>query len=253
MAGEELPRISAHIVADWEPERSKLHGSAPADLNLTVMTQSGKLLHQQSWPSLDLTVPAGEIGRVIDLPSPVSPFELSPGLAGEVAIFSLTLVSKNLDGSVRLRAPPQVYTFGILKPGTSVHAKVDEYLPMRPLLHAPPALCAVEVSATLGAHNATIKNHGTVPCLYMRLELRSSSKSADEPQFHAAEFEDNFITLMPGEERSIGFFGLPCETVATAKPCRAPTAGCRCGDGAADTLYYSAWNVARSCVPLPRH
>jgi hypothetical protein len=42
---------------------------------------------------VDVSVPHGSIGTVLDLPAPIS-FELAPALAGEVAIFSLSLTNQ---------------------------------------------------------------------------------------------------------------------------------------------------------------
>ena len=95
-----------------------------------------------------------------------------------------------LDGSLHHHAPPQVYTFGVLPPGASVHGKVDAFQPMRPLLHAPPAVCTVNVSADVvtgagsGGFSAAIANRGSIPCLYMRLQLWDSKVlPAEAPQF----------------------------------------------------------------------
>ena len=165
-----------------------------------------------------------------------------------------------LDGSLHHHAPPQVYTFGVLPPGASVHGKVDAFQPMRPLLHAPPAVCTVNVSADVvtgagsGGFSAAIANRGSIPCLYMRLQLWDSKVlPAEAPQFHAAEFQDNFVTLLPGESMAVGFYGLPCKTVSAGKPCKQPSNDCSCGKGGTvDTLCVSGWNVARVCEALPR-
>ena len=234
VAGDTLPTITAHIVADWSPSGAIL---TDADLNLTVTTPTGKVLHRQSWRHISLSVPVGEIGAVVDLPAPVS-FTLPAGLGGEVAICSLEL-SETEHEVTQLRARRQVYTFGILKPGSSVHDKMDAIQPMRPLLQAPVAQCklAVTPSGHL-SHSVTLSNGGTAPCLYMQLELRDPTLPADEPQFHAAEVDDNFVTLLAGESAEISFVELPCRAKATGN----------CDVAAKLQLCATGWNVPRVCV-----
>ena len=255
-----LPKMSVAIVADFDHQ--KKHILTGAVLNLTVHTQAGKALHSQSWTGLSLTVPKGQIGAVLDLSTPVSLASLGAELAAEVALFSLTLSQGG-----QLRAPRQVYTFGILKPGASVNDKMDSNLPMQPLLRAPTAQCEVTVAATqqeevqngAGSFAATITNHGTPPCLYMRLELwdLSSSNSSEEGdtkkqelQFHAADFSDNFVTLLAGESMVVEFFELPCMT-PNGGACTRPGVGCKCGGGPALGLCSTGWNVPRKCQALP--
>ena len=111
-------------------------------------------------------------------------------------------------------------------------AKMDAIQPMRPLLHAPAAQCTLAV-ASCGANTcATIANKGKAPCLYMELQLRDPAQPS-APQFHAAFFSDNFVTVGGGESVEVTVKRLPFR------------------DGGGELqLCATGWNVARACVSM---
>jgi beta-mannosidase len=252
--GEPLPRITAHVVADFAPSIID-----DGELTLKVSTLAGKLLHTQYWRNISISVEQGAIGAVVDLPGAVSMQLIPAALAGDVAIFSLALTER---GSLKARR--QVYTFGLLEPGSNVHDKMDARQPMRPLLHAPPARCKV-TSQLIGQNKHSsrflgelqVVNTGVAPCLYMRMELQDSTLPADSELFHPVEFNDNYITLLAGQSSAVRFSWLPpCRLAATqvGQPSsRWASTKCSAADGTAAPalqLCWEGWNVARSCRPI---
>jgi hypothetical protein len=79
------------------------------------------------------------------------------------------------------------------------------------MLHAPAAQCTLSKHVCKKKGNTVctveVANKGSVPCLYMHLELRDPAK-ASELQFHAASFSDNFFTLGAGEALTVTFRAL---------------------------------------------
>ena len=129
------------------------------------------------------------MGTVVKLPVPVSWSGPSSDLSGEVVLFSLKLLgtgaatAESKEGEV-LVLSRQLYTYGVLKHGTSVDDNMTAVQPMRPLLEAPAARCTLSApTCNKGKHadsalacTTIVSNEGTVPCLYMELDLSDPSK-----------------------------------------------------------------------------
>ena len=136
-------------------------------------------------------------------------------LAGEVVLFRLLLERDpgSADQSVAM-APiaEQLYTFGILKSGSSVHEPMDAIKPMAPLLSADQAKCEISEATCdpSGQCTATVVNPAGSgpPCLYVRLALHDPAGPAGMPQFHAASFSNNYFTVFDGERVAVSFRAL---------------------------------------------
>lgn len=254
------------------------HSIAGGTLVLNISTTNGTQLHTQTW-GVSITVPHNEMGQALELPAPVSWDGPSSDLGGEVVLFSLALVGK---AEVLSR---QLYTFGILKAGTSAQDNMTAVQPMRPLLEAPAAQCTLSAptckqgnSAATTICKSQISNTGSTPCLYMELSLSdpsvpgespchtqsrslsacfttgrptvaytvydygnvSMAHAAEVPQFHAASFDDNFVTLSAGEVLAVTFHSplLSTSVMDTS------------GGGSALELCVVGWNSAKQCEPI---
>ena len=187
VAGDALPVIEAWVVS----ERT-VHGT----LVLQVTTTSGRYLYNQTWKA-SVVVGKGEMGASVKLPGAVAWDGPTADLAGEVVLVTLTLhrVAATSGGAgAGAIVANQLYTFGVLKPGSSVGAKMDAVLPMKPLLKAPPATftvskahCTTTGTATIaGSCMVTVANAGVAPCLYIKLQLVDPLLPPAEPQFHVS-------------------------------------------------------------------
>jgi len=163
------------------------HSIAGGTLVLNISTTNGTQLHTQTW-GVSITVPHNEMGQALELPAPVSWDGPSSDLGGEVVLFSLALVGK---AEVLSR---QLYTFGILKAGTSAQDNMTAVQPMRPLLEAPAAQCTLSAptckqgnSAATTICKSQISNTGSTPCLYMELSLSDPSVPGESPCTRKAE------------------------------------------------------------------
>eukprot|EP00662_Eupelagonemidae_sp_cell21_P004712 gene4712-6322_t len=81
---------------------------------------------------------------------------------------------------------------------------------MAPLLRAPRAACALSrprcpPGGAAAGCSVDVANAGAAPCLYVQLSLRDPSRPAGEPQFHAASFSHNYVTIAGGGAVSVEF------------------------------------------------
>lgn len=212
---------------------------------------------------VQVTVAKGSTGSVVKYPKVLAGWKVPANMAGEVILARLVLVGSKqaqkegrqadygaIEGAGVLAE--QLYTFGVLAAGSNVNRPVNAVKPMAPLLHAPAAACTVSVPACAEAErkgrgkqhqhkqsddggtavvtdddavvcSVTVSNTGSVPCLYVKLELRdqtfgsSSSSSTNSstnttaavPQFHAAEFSTNYVTVFGQSSVDVTFERLP--------------------------------------------
>eukprot|EP01043_Picozoa_sp_COSAG02_P083268 COSAG02_NODE_21320_length_793_cov_1.301153_1_plen_200_part_01 len=167
VANEPLPPITPWVVSE---------SSVQGTLSLSISTTAGKSLHQQTW-KVHSAVASDDMGVALKLPSPVSWVMPSAELAGEVLLFHLALLStSSADTEASSNTiSNQVYTFAVLQQGVSIHDKMDKIKPMRPLLHAPTAQCALSKPIcsdetrlpAAGSCSAVLSNSGVTPCLYI--------------------------------------------------------------------------------------
>lgn len=205
VANESLPPITPWVVSE---------SSVQGTLSLSISTTAGKQLHQQKW-NVNVSVANEDMGVALELSSPVSWAMPTAELAGEVLLFRLALLSTSSADAEAFSntISNQLYTFAVLQAGVSIHDKMDQVQPMRPLLHAPTAQCALSKPicsdgkrlAAAGSCSAVLSNSGVTPCLYIELELREATPHPEQPQFYAATFSDNFVTLSGGEATTIEF------------------------------------------------
>ena len=215
-----------------------------------------------SYRPVQVTVAKGSTGSVVKYPKVLAGWKVPANMAGEVILARLVLVGskraqkegagRSADYSAIEHAgvlAEQLYTFGVLAAGSNVNRPVNAVKPMAPLLHAPAAACTVSVPACTEAErrgrgkqhtqsddggtavvtdddtvvcSVTVSNTGSVPCLYVKLELRdqtivsssgstnsSSSTTAAAPQFHAADFSTNYVTVFGQSSVDVTFERLP--------------------------------------------
>ena len=239
VASAPLPPITPWVVSE---------SSVQGTLTLSISTTAGKSLHQQKW-NVDLSVAINDMGFALELPSPVS-WMPTAELAGEVLLFRLALLSTSGDNAdvSSNTISSQLYTFAVLQQGVSIHGKMDTVQPMRPLLHAPAAQCALSKPicsdntrlARAGSCSAVLRNSGVVPCLYVELELQDATPHPDQPQFYAAVFSDNFVTLSEGESTTIEF-RRGRKFHGDSDPNRSLSSLLLCATG---------WNMASVCVSI---
>ena len=201
VAGAPAPTIAVWVVSEV---------SILGTCRLVVVATSGRVIFNQSWP-VDIAVTPNDMGAAVKLDGAVGWTTPGADLAGEVVLFRLLLEPDpvSADQSAMTPIAEQLYTFGILKPGSSVHQPMDAVKPMAPLLSAPEAKC--KISATTcdpsGQCTATIVSPAGSgpPCLYVHLVLHDPAGPAGVPQFHAASFSNNFHTVFGGERVVVSF------------------------------------------------
>lgn len=246
VASEKLPVITAWVVSEQSIAR--------ATLTLSVSTTSGAVLHVQTWP-VAVSVGNGEMGAAKRMGALVDWASVPAALAREVLLFRLSLDHGNTS------IAQQLYTFGVLQAGSSVDAPLGTALPMRPLLNAPETQCTISqpvCSAARGASRApmcTVEISSPLankaPCLYLQLELFSPHNSEgsrlnestrgpqDPPQFHAATFSDNYLTLFSGDRASVTFAHLDYRRPGSPTTPASKLELCMTG-----------WNSPRTCATL---
>ena len=237
-------------MAVWVVSEVSIVGSC----RLVVALTSGRVIFNQSWP-VDVTVAPNDMGAAVKLDGSVGWAAPAADLAGEVVLFRLLLHPSAADRSVAM-APiaEQLYTFGILKPGSSVHEPMDAIKPMAPLLSADQAKCEI-LEATCDPSRqctATVVNPtgSGPPCLYVRLALRDPIGPAGMPQFNAASFSNNYFTVFDGERIVVSFRSLTFKR-ESFKVENGGAMSDATGDGGKRQLCLTGWNLlGSSCVDM---
>eukprot|EP01052_Picozoa_sp_SAG31_P055689 SAG31_NODE_15518_length_751_cov_0.789877_1_plen_110_part_10 len=107
-------------------EGAPIH-AVSVDVQLTVATINGTVLHSQEWPKVNLSYHSGEMGVAVRLPGDVSWAGPTGGLDGDVVLFDV--VAKQRTDAEQLSkdgvevhsgfvVARQLYTFGVLSAGT---------------------------------------------------------------------------------------------------------------------------------------
>jgi len=211
--------------------------SFPARIHASLVATNGQMLGQQEWK---VSVVASDKGPGTSKQVGTLDIELPRSSVGNVVLLRLQLREDGGGSSDSSRVvSEEVYTFGVLPPGTPGGNWSGLSPPLAGLWKAP--MVNVDMHLTRGADdksfNVTLSNAGAAPGLYLELKVCSS----DSEQFHPAVFSDNFLVLWGGEQTSVHVELL---SVASDKH------GFSAKDKAPDSLCVQGWNVAPACERL---
>lgn len=244
-------KAQTSAVSAWVVAEHSVHG---ANAELTISTTAGTILYTTSWSGVSVAVAKGAMGNVVKLKGgAMDGWVAPPALAGAVVLARLVLKEGPVDekstpdvGSGDLGGEAilaeQLYTFAVLAPGSRVDENMAPLRPMAPLLSAPQSECTLSLPAcgkSLEGDSkkcsVTIYNAGTVPCIYVKLELRDEAGGLGA-QFHAADFSANYMTVFGSSSVDITFARLRYHDATPAAP---------------RSVCLEAWNMKQLCKAIP--